>query len=154
MHDQVKQSLKNVDLHEWLSEKHRNIQEMSPLQDMRTPRGISCVLYHSYVSVDESNICKPNHWHATYWLRFVAIIEQEPRCAIVQHSDTKRYYLMIQVSAEHPLPCDSCIAPHEIYRLPVQDHYGYFVFAPQQGLDGFASLQHAQEAALTLSTSL
>ncbi|GCE09141.1 hypothetical protein KDAU_64700 [Dictyobacter aurantiacus] len=127
---------------------------MSLLQDMCAPQKKSWVLYHSYVSGNNRNACKPGHWQATYWLQFVEIIEQEPRCAIVQHSDTKRYYLMTQIPAERPLPCGSCIAPHEVYRLPVQDRYGYFVFASQQDLDGFASLQHAQEAAQTLSTSL
>ncbi|GCE22250.1 hypothetical protein KDK_60500 [Dictyobacter kobayashii] len=151
IHDQVKQPLKKFDLLEWLSEEYGDTQEMPPIQDMSTPQVISCVLYHPYISVDARNTCTPNHWHATYWLRFVTLIEQEPRRAIVQHTDTKRYHLMIQVPVEHPLPCDSCITPHEIFRLPVQDHYAYFVFIPQQDLDGFASLQQAQEAAQTLS---
>ncbi|BCL79661.1 hypothetical protein ccbrp13_21260 [Ktedonobacteria bacterium brp13] len=158
-------SHEEIDFPEWMEEDDQNMQEMTPLdennQDMQVTTPLSepphidtsrgCVLFHSYVFGEARESCTPHHWHQTYWLRSVAILDQEPRRAIVQHTDTQRYHLMVEIPVEKTLPCGDCLAPHEVFRLPVQDHFAYFVFAPQQDLDGFIHAAHAYEAAQSLS---
>ncbi len=58
---------------------------------------------------------------------------------------------MAQLPVEGMLPCDDCFSAQEVFRLPVRDHYAYFVFVPNQDLDGFTTLQDAQVAAQSLS---
>lgn len=124
------------------------VPQLTSLQRSDTPQEKWCVLYHSYV-IHARNACTPNHWQTTYWLQFVALIEHEPRRAIVQHAHTKRYHLMMQVPVEQPIPCEDCFISQEVFRLPIQDHYGYFVFVPQD-LNGFVLFSQAKEAAHTL----
>jgi hypothetical protein len=116
---------------------------VTDMEDMEAPR---CVLYHPYVATKSRDTCTPNHWHSTYWLSFVTLIERKTRYAVVQHTDTKRYHLMMQLP-EDQLSCDECCSSREVFRLPVQDSYAYFVFVPDQDLDGFLSVALAQEAA-------
>lgn len=120
---------------------------MSIFIDMEAPR---CVLYHPYVATKSRDTCTPNHWHSTYWLSFVTLIERKTRYAVVQHTDTKRYHLMMQLP-EDQLSCDECCSSREVFRLPVQDSYAYFVFVPDQDLDGFLTVALAQEAAQSRS---
>jgi hypothetical protein len=135
----------------WVSDEDDEVQRTTKTQEMNKAQ--TCVLYHPYVAIHSRDTCTPNHWHATYWLRFVALVEQEPIRAIVQHTDTKRYHVMAQLPVEGILPCDDCCSTHEVFRLPVRDHYAYFVFLPSQDLDGFSTLQHAQEVTQALLVS-
>lgn len=147
--DQSNQIREGIIFPEWLSEEESaGVQGTIQAPGSNEPQ--TYVLYHPYIAVNMRDTCTPNHWHATYWLRFVAMVEQEPRRAIVQHTDTKRYHVMVQLPVEGPLPCDDCYAAPEVFRLPVRDHYAYFVFAPHQDLDGFTTVEHAQEAAQAL----
>jgi hypothetical protein len=139
-----------VVLPEWLAEDSDEVQwETNTQESNKAP---TCVLYHSYITIHSSDTCTPNHWHATYWFRFITLVEQEPRFAIVQHTETKRYHVMAQLSVEDILSCDDCCSAPEVFRLPVHDHYAYFIFVPHQDLDGFTTLERAQKAAQTLPT--
>ena len=117
-------TLEGIAFPEWFS--HENdVQGMAGTQESNKAQ--TCVLSHTYVSINSRGTCTPNHWHATYWLRFMALVEQEPLHAIVQHTDTKRYHVMVQLPGEEPLSCDDCCSAHEVFRAPVQEHYAYFV---------------------------
>jgi hypothetical protein len=145
----VNHAYEEIDFPKWIAEENDDIQET-----IRRPginKSPTYVLYHTYVSPNLRETCAPNHWHATYWLQLVAVVEQERVVALVQHTDTKRYHLMVQLPEKGMLSCDDCFFTQEVFRLPVGDHDAYFVFAPNQDLDGFTMLQNAQVAAQSLS---
>jgi hypothetical protein len=146
--ERINQVSEGVIFPEWLSEDSDEVQWTTNKQESN--KAPTSVLSHSYITMHSSDTCAPNHWHATYWLRFVALVEQEPILAIVQHTETKRYHVMTQLSVEDTLSCDDCCSEPEVFRLPVQDHYAYFIFVPHQDLDGFTTVEHAQKAAQTL----
>ena len=147
-HDRMDHIHEEVIFPGWFSEEKDDIQEMGETQEINKAQ--TCVLYHTYVATNSRDTCTPNHWHATYWLRFIALVEQEPIRAIVQHTDTKRYHVMALLPGEGILSCDDCCSAHEVFRLPVQDRYAYFEFASYHNLDGFTALEQAQEAAKAL----
>lgn len=147
--DQMNHIHEKIGFPQWVPEGNDDVQETLPRPDIGTSP--ACVLYHTYVSLNSRETCTPNHWHATYWLRLVAVVEQEPIRAIVQHTDTKRYHIMAQLPVEGMLSCGDCFSAQEVFRLQVRDHYAYVVFVPNQDLDGFTALQNAQVAAQSLS---
>lgn len=114
----------------WIDEK----EEMTSASTKSEPQ--RCILFHISVATPSKDSCTPNHWHPSYWFAYVRLIEQETTYAVVQHTDTKRYHLMVQLPDKH-LSCDECYSSREVFRMPVQDHYAYFVFVPDQDLDGF-----------------
>ncbi len=90
--------------------------------------------------------CTPEHWGRSYHLAFDSFVQESPlRVALVQHTETTRYYVMVPDVGS---TLSECCPSREIYRLRVGEGYEAFVFAATFGLGGFHTPEQAREAVM------
>lgn len=111
------------------------------------------MFYHFRFGSFES--CTPDHWHRSYRFKSIDVkkneeVEQQGLLyAVVQHTETKRYHLMLHIDTSN-VSCDHTNGYHEVFALLIQGNYEHFVFLPNQNINGFVTAAYAREAVLAL----